>query len=139
MGDKIRAVVVARDPNGNRKPAPPPKPSNPQRWLSIASEDDLLADALTYFARGDDWFDIFKALECLFLRFGGGEKEFLDLGWADAGEITRLKRTANFERHARRKFIPPPRPMGRIEARDLLAKLMARALDEADIKPLGAA
>ena len=132
---KGRAVGVVLGSDGKPKPAPPPEPSNPQRWLSIAAEDDLLADALTYFARGDDWFDIFKALECLFLRFGGGEKEFLDLDWADAGEITRLKRTANFERHARRKFVPPPRPMGRTEARDLLAKLMARAFHEADTIP----
>ena len=94
---------------------------------------DLLADPLTYFARGNDWFDIYKALECLILRTGGGrEKEFLDLGWADADEITRLKRTANSERHARRKFDPPRSPMRPNEARDLLAKLMARAFHEAD-------
>jgi hypothetical protein len=33
--------------------------------LRIAAEHDLLADALTYFARGDEWFDAYKALECL--------------------------------------------------------------------------
>ncbi len=135
---KVRAAGVVLGPNGEPKPALPPRPSNAQRWLSVATDDDLLADALTYFARGPDWFDIYKALECLILRFGGGEKEFLDLRWADASEITRLKRTANSERHARRKFAPPPSPMGRPEARDLLAKLMARALDEADATPRGA-
>jgi hypothetical protein len=35
--------------------------------LSIAAKDDLLADALMYFARGDDWFDVCKALETLAL------------------------------------------------------------------------
>jgi hypothetical protein len=135
--DRLTAVVLG--PDGKPKPSPPPEPSNPQRWLSIAAEDDLLADALTYLARGHDWFDIYKALECLILRFGGGEKEFLDLGWADAGEIKRLKRTANSERHARRKPDPPPSPMEPTEARDLLAKLMARAFHEADTIPRGAA
>lgn len=80
--DRVRAVVVAAGPNGKPRPPLPRERSNAQRWLSIAEEDDLLADALTYFSRGDDWFDIFKALECLILRFGAGEKEFLDLGWA---------------------------------------------------------
>ncbi len=135
--DQLTAVVLG--PDGKPKPSPSSEPSNPQRWLSIAAEDDLLADALTYFARGNDWFDIYKALECLILRFGGREKEFLDLGWADADEITRLKRTANSERHARRKFDPPRSPMRPNEARDLLAKLMARAFHEADTVPHGAA
>ena len=64
--DRASMVVVV----DGAEPAPP-EPSNPQRWLSIAAEDDLLADALTYFGRGDDWFDTYKALECLELKFGG--------------------------------------------------------------------
>ena len=110
------------------------EPSEPQRWLPIAAEDDLLADALTYFARGDDWFDVYKALECLEMRFGG-EEEFRSLGWADKGKIKLLKRTANSGRHARKKFDPPPQPMERTEARDLLATLMARAFLEAPTTP----
>jgi hypothetical protein len=83
-----------------------------------------------YFARGDDWFDVYKALECLEMRFGD-EEEFRSLGWADKGKIKLLKRTANSGRHARKKFDPPPHPMERTEARDLLAKLMACAFLEA--------
>jgi hypothetical protein len=66
---KVGAVGVAIGPDGKPVPPPPPEPSNAQRWLSIAAEDDLLSDALTYFARGDDWFDVYKALECLEMRF----------------------------------------------------------------------
>jgi hypothetical protein len=137
------AVGVAIGPDGKPMRPPPPERSNPQQWLSIAAEDDLLADALTYFGRGNDWFDIYKALECLELRFGGERRghveRFLGLGWADADEIGRLKRTANYKRrHARLKFDPPPNPMEGTEARDLLAKLMARAFYEA-AKPTGSA
>ena len=127
---RLRLALVRLDPDGKPYPEPPPEPSRPQRWLRIAAEDDLLADALTYFARGDDWFDVYKALECFEMRFGG-EEEFRSLGWADKGKIKLLKRTANSGRHARKKFDPPPHPMERTEARDLLATLMARAFLEA--------
>jgi hypothetical protein len=133
--DRMRATVVVTDPDGNPLPPPPPEPSAPQRWLSIAAEDDLLADALTFFGRSDNWFDVYKTLECLIGRFGGGkEDEFLALGWESKTKIGLLKRTADFWRHSPRgrpKVVPPPNPMEQTEARDLLAKLMARAFQEA--------
>ena len=131
---KARAVAVVLGPNGKPEPLKPDERSEPQRWLSIAAKDDLLADALMYFARGDDWFNVYKTLECLEKRFGG-EQTFLTLGWADKGKIKLLKQTANSGRHARKKFVPPPHPMERTEARDLLAQLMARAFHEAHGSP----
>ena len=132
--DKVGMVGIVVGPDG-RPITAPPEPSNPQRWLCLAAKDDLLADALTYFGRGDDWFDTYKALECLELRFGGAKK-FCGLDWVNADEITLLKHTANYKlRHARLRFEPPDRPMERTEARDLLAKLIARALDEARATP----
>jgi hypothetical protein len=137
---RLRSAVVRLDPDGKPYPEPPPEPSRPQRWLRIAAEDDLLADALTYFARCDDWFDVYKALECLIQRFAGGEKDgqverFRRLGWANADEITRLRKTANSKRHARGSFDPPARPMEHTEARHLLATLMASAFREAPTTP----
>ena len=120
---RIRAAmaVAVLGPDGTSITAPP-EASNAQRWLSIAATDDLLADALTFFGRGDDWFDTYKALECLMGRFGGGkESDFLALGWASAGKIKLLKQTADLWRHSPRgrpKVVPPPNPMGRTEARD---------------------
>lgn len=129
------AVGVVISPRGRSAPPPPPEPSNAQRWLSIAAEDDLLADALTFFGRSDNWFDVYKALECLIGRFGGGkENEFLDLGWESKAKVELLKRTADFWRHSPRgrpKVVPPPNPMELTEARDRLAKLMIRAFQEA--------
>ena len=146
--DRPTAEVFGAD--GKPKPQPPPAKSDPQRWLSIAAQDDLLADALTYFARGADWFDTYKTLECLIQRFCGGDpKKFLALGWADPDEIKRLRATANSYRHSRGNPGPRPRPspmqqteanpgprprpspMQQTEARGLLAKLIARAFREA--------
>jgi hypothetical protein len=73
------------------------------------------------------------------MRFGGEKKgqveRFRRLGWADPDKIELLKQTANSGRHARKKFDPPPQPMERTEARDLLAKLIARAFHEQPIAP----
>ena len=117
--DRASMVVVV----DGAEPAPP-APSIPQRRLAIAAEDDLLADALTYFGRGDDWFDTYKALECLELKFGGERKgqveRFRRLGWVDPDKIELLRWTANSGRHARKKFDPPPDPMERTEAREVL-------------------
>jgi hypothetical protein len=133
--DKLRAMATVGEP----KPPPPPEPSEIQRWLSIAAKDALLADALTFFGRGDDWFDTYKALECLIGRFGGGkEADFRALGWVSADKIKLLKHTADSWRHSPRGRLnvdPPDPPMERAEARDLLAKLMARAFHEAPATP----
>jgi hypothetical protein len=137
---KAHAVAVVLGPDGRPEPPKPPERSEPKRWLSIAAEDALLADALIYFARCDDWFDVYKALECLIQRFAGGEKDgqverFRRLGGANADEITRLRKTANSKRHARGSLDPPARPMEQTESRNLLATLMARAFREAPTTP----
>jgi hypothetical protein len=126
--DRVRVILAPHGPDGNPLPPPPPEPSGPQRWLEIAAEDRLLADALTYFGRGESWFETYKALECIEKRFGG-EKKFQKLGWAAASEIKRFKHTANYyARHAKRKFArPPEEPMELPKARKLVARLIARA------------
>jgi hypothetical protein len=123
-----RAVAQVIGPDG--KPVvQPPTPSEVQRWCGSAERDEWLDDALIYFAKSD-WFDNYKALECLFGR-AGGEDKFMALGWESKSEVQRLKRTANWARHARRKFNPPTDPMSMKEARELLGRLIRRALTEA--------
>ena len=132
LRDKMRAFGLVIGPDGKPSPPAPPQPTEVQAWTKVAEDDELLDDALIYFGRATDWFDIYKTLECLIMRFGGGKEEaFLSLGWAAAAEITRLKRTANSARHAKRKFLPPPKPMDVKEARLLLGQLLQRALNEA--------
>jgi hypothetical protein len=101
-------------------------------WAIVADNEDWLNDALIFFGRATDWFDICKTLECLIEKFGAGkQKNFLTLNWADKDEIERLKRTANWvARHARRKFQRPPNPMELPEARRLVGQLLRRALEE---------
>ena len=118
---KLRATAEALGPDGKPLPAPPPQPSEVQSWITIVDGDALLEDALIYYGRAIDWFDIYKTLECLILRFGGNEAAFFALNWAPADEVERLKRTANWARHARRKYDRPPNPMTLDDARNLIA------------------
>ena len=137
--DQMSVTIAVHGPDGNPLPPPPPQPSAPQRWLEIAAEDRLLADALTYFGHGESWFDTYKALECIEDKCGG-ENELIKLDWAKTGEIKRLKKTANYyERHAsQEKRAPPKNPMELAKARELVARLIACAFGEAhDLKTIG--
>ena len=87
--DRMRATVVVAGPDGNPVPPLPPEPSAPQRWLSFAAKDELLAEALTYFGRGESWFDMYKAMECIEDKVGG-QRNLPKLGCATAGEIGRF-------------------------------------------------
>lgn len=133
---RAHAVGVALGPDGKPLPPPPAQPSEVQNWSATAQSDGLIEDALIYYGRATDWFDIYKALECLILKFGRGrsdgerEKTFRELGWAPKNEIKRLKQTANWLRHAQRKYKRPPSPMPIQEARSLLGALLRRALTE---------
>jgi hypothetical protein len=129
--DRLHATAIEAERDGTPVPPPPPQPSEVQRWMEIAYGDPFLEDAFIYFGKAVDWFDIYKALECLILRFGGGsESAFLELAWTPKADVKLLKQTANWARHARRKFDLPEKPMPIREARKLMAKLLRRALNE---------
>jgi hypothetical protein len=131
VGGKMHAIATVIGPDGKLVPPPPPQPSEVQRWMAIADGDGLLEDTLIYFGKAVDWFDIYNALECLILRFGGGsERAFLARAWGPEPDVVRLKQTANWARHARRKFDPPQNPMALEDARRLLGQLVRRAFIE---------
>ena len=119
-GVAANITVETFGPDGKPSPTPPPQPSPVQSWSSTAEQDPVLDDALIYFGKATDWFDLYKALESLELK-AGGKQAFLALGWASASQIKLLKRTANWARHAKRKNPPPPQPMDFAEARTLVA------------------
>ena len=76
---KMRAVSQAIGPDG-QPIVSPPQASEVQRWSQCADRDELLDDALIFYGKSDNWFNIYNALESLFNRVDG-EKPFLDLGW----------------------------------------------------------
>ncbi len=82
-----------------------------------------------FFSRSDNWFDIYKTVECLESRFGG-EHKFRQFGWVRGENIGLLKRSANCWRHARPTGTPPERPMPLAEARERLGRIIRGALDE---------
>jgi hypothetical protein len=126
-GRSRSAVAVAIGPDGSIIPPPPTKPSDVQDWTVLAEAHELLADTLVYFAR-NEWFDIFKAIECLEDWVGGGEAGLRDLNWIEKDDLKRLKRTANSYRHRRGgKHSPPEFPVPQSEAREMLAILIRKA------------
>jgi hypothetical protein len=111
-------------------PAPPPTRSNVQVWMEISEKSDHLADALIYFGRGE-WFDVYKAVECLEAFAGGGDSDLRLKKWIEPASLILLKRTANcFHRHRRGAFEPPKDPMTLEQARRMLAKLIECAFAE---------
>ncbi len=127
-GARVGVAVLTVD--GKPPPEPAREPSDVQNWMALADNDDLLEDALIYFGRANNWFDIYKTIECLILRFAGGnESTFFRLSWAP--EVELLKRTANWARHARRRYNPPKNPMPFEKAHQLTAELLRRAFAEA--------
>jgi hypothetical protein len=128
----------AAEPQGKPAPSSSPRPSDVQQWAFQAESDELLDDALIHFGRigaggtaqaeATDWFDVYKALECLIRKFGPTDEAFVERNWAPAADVKLLKDTANWARHARRKNPRPPKAMGFEAARTLLGQLLRRAL-----------
>ncbi len=104
-------------------PPPEPAPSPMQRRIARAVDNEIVADFLTFIARLDNWFDLYKALE-LAEDLCGGETDAkrLEPRWKS------LKRTANRYRHAPGpKHTLPPRPATIDEGREILLRI-ARAV-----------
>ncbi|BBF91750.1 hypothetical protein [Blastochloris tepida] len=124
---KARATATVIDRDGNFV-TQKPQPSTVQNWISKIHKDELLEDALIFFGRASDWFDLYKSLECLIRRFGS-EQAFFE--WAGPESQARLlKQTANWHRHAPKKNERPVRPLSFDQARGALGFLLNRALNE---------
>jgi hypothetical protein len=57
--------------------------------MDLSDRSDHLTDALIYFGRGE-WFDIYKAIECL-QAFAGGEPQLTAKQWAKPDDIILMK------------------------------------------------
>lgn len=134
---RSRVKAIASTPGGQAQ-APTPVECPAQEWVRIAEQDGHLEDALDYFGRASlpvkrndptHWFDIYKTIESLEHKYGG-EKGLQSKGWVAADDLKALKTTANFSRHARRKFAPPKTPVSVQTARSLLATIVKGAFAE---------
>lgn len=122
-------VIVSRRARAGLSGPAAPTESLPQKWALAAASDPFIGDALSFFGGDQDWFDIYKALESLELKYGG-ERGLLELAWVERGRIKLLKATANSgPRHPARKYPPPANPMPLNVAQELIAELIAKAVD----------
>ncbi|MCW6506988.1 hypothetical protein [Lichenifustis flavocetrariae] len=102
----------------------PQIPSVVQNWLGSAEADPDRSDLLVYASRADNWFDIYKAIECI-ERIFGGERGLTAAEIVPTSRIKLLKRTANtIARHANRQFPPPEVPMSLGDAKGILSVLV---------------
>ena len=106
-GYSSRPTLIVYDADGNVIPPPPPNPSEAQRWSNFARNNDTAADMLDHYGRADNWYDIYKTVE-LAERLVGGAHKLKKLQGSRAIDVTRLKRSANYYRHA---ALPIPEDM----------------------------
>jgi hypothetical protein len=127
---RVHAVGIVVSLDGKILPSPGPEESDVQKWTELADKEEVLADALVYLSRAE-WFDIYKAIECLEDRVGG-ELPLRKLNWIGAEDFKRLKRTANSFRHRKDgTHRPPEKPMEQKEALEQLAVMIGRAFADA--------
>lgn len=148
----VPGITLRFDPNGNRLPiviaatgnitlrgvrargrfsvgdggqTQEPVASPIQQWLQRANTDDRTADLLAFIARADNWFDIYKAMECIKKLNSGGATEILHPEWR------RVQQTANCHRHAPNPdaYPLPARPTDLSEARDVLLLVARQVLE----------
>jgi hypothetical protein len=114
---QFRAQLLATD--GTILPNVP-EPTLPQRWTNAAEASDTLRDALIYFGRSDNWFDLYKCCECL-ENFHCGEHEF--------NRLKQVKATANYFRHY--KYHYKPKKLLEIrEARSIISSILQKTLND---------
>ena len=109
-----------------------PKPSIAQRWLKAASHNDLASELLMHFGKGKDWYDLYKAYECLRAIWERDNQLQRVIHKPNKGEFRRFTHTANFYRHgadhAARKN-PPKVPMAILEADAFIEARLIEAME----------
>lgn len=121
-----RPTLVAYDADGNLVPQPPPTPSEAQRWSQFARANDTAADMFDHFGRANNWYDIYKTIE-LAERLVGGAHKLKKLRGSSSADVIRLKRSANYYRHAAQPI--PADLMDMREASAILAETVRAVLN----------
>jgi hypothetical protein len=124
---KARGGGVAVDVDGHEIPPPPPVATTAQRWATTAASNAKVADLLRHVGKSDDWYELYKAIECASI-LAGGWHALVKLMQSDGQRLNNLKQTANFHRH-----FNAPKPASRMsnhDGRALLAAVVRQVLSE---------
>ena len=105
IGEANITLASATAGEGWVAPNPPVAPSPLQRDLYLASVDSKFDDLLSYAARCEDWFDVYKAIEAA-SDIAGGEHKLLKALGSTGPSVKDMKNTANFHRHYK-TYNPP--------------------------------
>jgi len=116
------AEMTLSDAHGNAI-EPSPAPSKAQSWMRAAALNPEIGHALRYLEGKPSWFDLYKAYEAV---------KRMPNGSIPKREIERFAQTANagIRHHPSNKNQPHKRPMELWEARMLIARWVAAAIDD---------
>lgn len=103
----------------------PPEPTTAQKRIKTALANKAIGDALLYCGSDPDWFDLYKAFECL-----------RDAELLGADPTKSFTQTATMFRHRKGRYDEPEKPMSLPEARSLLRRWISEAADKL-ATPLG--
>ena len=99
-----------------------------QEKIRLVAKEKLLADALTHISHSNNWFELYKAFECV-RSFAGGHRSLVEKGWTSSTECSRFTNTADaIYRHRVDGKTPPAKPMNLEEAKTYVCGLLRRAM-----------
>ncbi len=102
---------------------PPPGPSQPQLWMRAVALNSQIGSALCYLEGTPGWFELFKVFEVV---------EHMPRGRISKTKVKLFTRTANAgnRHHPNKKHIPPAKPMELWQARDMMTRWVAAAIED---------
>jgi hypothetical protein len=118
------SAEVLRGPDSSPQPAPPAPHTI---WMTEATQDNTLADVLTFLRGEPDWFDLYKAFELMRddINHKLGQHKYEQMGWPAKPKLDEFSESAQVHRHSRLKW-------GRFDLRTAMdfdkARLFVRSL-----------
>ncbi len=127
MRSRLTAKLAVGDQSSGEEA--PQTPNEVAALVNLADQNEKVADALRFYARGD-WVNLYKAWEVV-RDAAGGETELIRKGWATKAQRRRFTGTAqscrelgDAARHASEEYQPPKNPMSLDEARTFLRSVI---------------
>lgn len=123
---KLKAVAFVVGPDVKVPQGVQPSPSTVQLLSENRSANIDIVDAITYFGRADNWFDLYKCIECI-KSTGLLNNVIIDDNICSKTTFDNTNRTANYHRHARAD--PPKKPVPFLEARETIRRVLERVVE----------